>query len=70
MAQYLRFAIYLGCAVAFAPLAVVAAVGDALTDGRFTGQDYIDPYDPEHCCSERQYFRRPGGGYWTKDQMP
>ena len=70
MIQFLRLATYVGLAVALAPVAVVLPVGDAGTDGRFTEDDYIDPYDPEHRCSERQYFRRPGGGYWTKDQMP
>ncbi len=70
MIQFLRLAAYVGLAVAFAPVAVVAAVGDAVTDGRFTGWDYTDPYDPEHQCAERQYVRRPGGGYCTKDQMP
>jgi len=70
MIQFLRFTTYVGLAVVLTPLAVVAAVGDALTDGRFTGWDYVDPYDPEHICTERQYVRRPGGGYWTKDQMP
>ena len=70
MIQFLRFATYVGLAVALAPVAVVLAVGDAVTDGRLTGDDYVDPYDPEHRCADRQYFRRPGGGYWTKDQMP
>jgi hypothetical protein len=70
MIQFLRFATYVGLAVALAPVAVVLAVGDAVTDGRLTGDDYVDPYDPEHRCADRQYYPRPGGGYWTKDQMP
>ena len=70
MIQFLRFATYVGLAVALAPVAVVLAVGDAVTDGRLTGDDYVDPYDPERRCADRQYFPRPGGGYWTKDQLP
>lgn len=67
MIQFLRFAAYVGLAFVFAPVAIVAAVGDALTDGRFTGWDYTDPYNAERQCAERQYPKRPGGGCCSKD---
>lgn len=70
MIQALKLALYIGCAFAYAPLALVAALGDALTDGKLTGRDYIDPYDPDKRHPDKQYIERPGGGYWTKDQMP